>query len=81
MSKDIQTKPQNSTSTPDGDAVLPQRDELARAPDLTGTQHDLRPVEPDGKPVLSLLLAITLAIVVYFAVQTFFPLFFYFWGL
>ncbi len=64
MSKEIQIEPENGSSnhvkTPEADwasaEVTPVR--------------ELRPAQSDGKPVLSLLLAISLAIIVYFAVQT-----------
>ena len=70
MSKNIQIKPENGSANPVKESTTTPEKEPARAPDTDLSRRELRPVEPDGKPVLSLLLAITLAIVVYFAVQT-----------
>ena len=70
MSKEIQIEPENGSEKPVRPPVSTPDREAAAAPGPASSHHDLRPAQPDGKPVLSLLLAITLAVAVYFAVQT-----------
>lgn len=70
MSKDIKIEPESGSSDPVKEPISTPDKEAAMALGQDSSHRDLRPAQPDGKPVLSLLLAITLAIVVYFAVQT-----------
>jgi two-component system cell cycle sensor histidine kinase/response regulator CckA len=62
MSKDQQIEPSEGA----GENIAAAADEAARRSRV----RDLRPAQTEGRPVLSLLLAISLAVVVYFAVQS-----------
>ena len=70
MSKDIQNEPENGSSNPVETPTSPPEKEVDLVSGAASSVRVLRPAQSDGKPVLSLLLAISLAIIVYFAVQT-----------
>ena len=70
MSKDIKIEPESGSSKHVETPVPPPDQEADLELAEVSPVRELRPAQSDGKPVLSLLLAIALAIIVYFAVQT-----------
>ena len=70
MSKDIQIEPETAASDRAVTASPAPEKQADPIPVAETSVRELRPAQSDGKPVLSLLLAISLAIVVYFAVQS-----------
>ncbi len=70
MSKDIQIEPETASSNPASPAPPAPEKEADPVPVPETSVRELRPAQSDGRPVLSLLLAISLAVVVYFAVQS-----------
>ena len=70
MSKDIQNEPESGSSKPVGMAAAQADSEVHAVMVEERSVGESRPAQSAGRPVLSLLLAVALAVVVYFAVQT-----------